>query len=227
MRDPHYSKSSDTFIEALNAISHLIFLYLENAISIYTTEILVHCICRAVITEKRTTPESLSWPFQVSLVCIYLSAHTCTSIGNNQSLHTNFTLDLVTGNKDQELKNMLKEYWFQTYSRFGNSLPDSSGFEHVFVGEIQNFSQTDASVIGLHNWMQFYLEEKGGSLNIFRQRRICQVGYGAKTYEYSCQEVNVATRACYLIRRICRINYISVMPFGIMSGRQLLCAFLL
>ena len=128
-------------------------------------------------------------------------------------------LGLVTGNKDQELKNMLREYWFQTYSRFGNSLPDSSGFEHVFVGEIQNFSQNDASVIGLHNWMQFYLEEKGGSLNIFHQRRICQVGTGAKTYEYSCQEVNVATRACSSIRRICCINYISVLPFGIMSGR--------
>ena len=37
---------------------------------------------------------------------------------------------------------------------------DSSGFEHVFVGE-----EKDGVIVGLHNWIQIYLEEKKGNLN--------------------------------------------------------------
>lgn len=33
---------------------------------------------------------------------------------------------------------------------------DSCGFEHVFVGETKNGQE----VMGLHNWIQFYLQEK-------------------------------------------------------------------
>ena len=38
---------------------------------------------------------------------------------------------------------------------------DSSGFEHVFVGETRN----KAEVIGFHNWIQFYLQEKKGLID--------------------------------------------------------------
>lgn len=34
--------------------------------------------------------------------------------------------------------------------------PDSCGFEHVFVGETRRGKQ----ILGLHNWVQFYLQEK-------------------------------------------------------------------
>lgn len=33
---------------------------------------------------------------------------------------------------------------------------DSCGFEHVFVGE----TKFGREIIGLHNWVQFYLQEK-------------------------------------------------------------------
>eukprot|EP00618_Florenciella_parvula_P019046 CAMPEP_0119473686 /NCGR_PEP_ID=MMETSP1344-20130328/5242_1 /TAXON_ID=236787 /ORGANISM="Florenciella parvula, Strain CCMP2471" /LENGTH=228 /DNA_ID=CAMNT_0007506849 /DNA_START=155 /DNA_END=842 /DNA_ORIENTATION=- len=37
---------------------------------------------------------------------------------------------------------------------------DSSGFEHVFVGE-----EKDGVIVGLHNWIQMYQEEKKGNFN--------------------------------------------------------------
>jgi len=37
---------------------------------------------------------------------------------------------------------------------------NSSGFEHVFVGETR-----EHEVTGFHNWIQFYLQEKAGRLD--------------------------------------------------------------
>jgi len=37
---------------------------------------------------------------------------------------------------------------------------DSSGFEHVFVGE-----ERAGKIMGLHNWVQYYIEEKKGNIN--------------------------------------------------------------
>ncbi|XP_015270595.1 PREDICTED: poly(U)-specific endoribonuclease [Gekko japonicus] len=54
----------------------------------------------------------------------------------------------------------LKEMWFGLYSRKRED--DSSGFEHVFLGEIKN-----GKVSGFHNWISFYLQEKQGHLNYF------------------------------------------------------------
>ncbi|XP_051955816.1 uridylate-specific endoribonuclease B-like [Xyrauchen texanus] len=39
--------------------------------------------------------------------------------------------------------------------------PDSSGFEHVFVGETRG----GHTVIGFHNWIQLYLQEKLGHIH--------------------------------------------------------------
>ena len=37
---------------------------------------------------------------------------------------------------------------------------DSSGFEHVFVGETDSYK-----TLGLHNWIQFYLQERKGNID--------------------------------------------------------------
>mmetsp|Transcript_78045 Transcript_78045/g.180999 ORF Transcript_78045/g.180999 Transcript_78045/m.180999 type:complete len:400 (-) Transcript_78045:198-1397(-) len=64
--------------------------------------------------------------------------------------------------------------WFTNY--YGSS---SSGFEHVFVGEEKYNKQTSShEVIGLHNWIQFYREEKKGSINY--------LGYAHKGPEDGC-----------------------------------------
>jgi poly(U)-specific endoribonuclease len=55
---------------------------------------------------------------------------------------------------------LLHEIWFELYNRERGGKKDSSGFEHVFVGEVKN-----GEVSGFHNWIQFYLEEQKGALD--------------------------------------------------------------
>ncbi|NWZ31286.1 ENDOU endoribonuclease, partial [Asarcornis scutulata] len=62
---------------------------------------------------------------------------------------------------EQEFLEDLKEMWFGLYSR-GNGEKDSSGFEHVFSGEIKK-----GQVSGFHNWIRFYLLEKQGLVNYY------------------------------------------------------------
>ncbi|XP_053697280.1 endoribonuclease CG2145-like [Sabethes cyaneus] len=54
---------------------------------------------------------------------------------------------------------LLKTIWFQLYSR-GNGKIGSSGFEHVFLNEVSN-----GTMIGLHNWVYLYEQEKSGHLD--------------------------------------------------------------
>ncbi|XP_017334944.1 uridylate-specific endoribonuclease A [Ictalurus punctatus] len=55
----------------------------------------------------------------------------------------------------------LRMMWFGLYSRSSGSL-DSSGFEHIFLGEIKS-----GKVSGFHNWVRFYLQEKSRLLNYY------------------------------------------------------------
>jgi poly(U)-specific endoribonuclease len=56
---------------------------------------------------------------------------------------------------DATFRKALSEIWFGDYGRGGSG--QSSGFEHVFIGEIKN-----GQVSGLHNWVRmYYLEQKG------------------------------------------------------------------
>ncbi|XP_002964623.2 poly(U)-specific endoribonuclease-B [Selaginella moellendorffii] len=64
----------------------------------------------------------------------------------------------------EEFKRMLQRLWFDLYRR-DNTRDSSSAFEHVFVGEIKDRENNDEEVSGLHNWIQFYIEEAKGSLD--------------------------------------------------------------
>ncbi len=59
----------------------------------------------------------------------------------------------------QGFLDLLYRIWFELYSR-GHGAKDSSGFEHVFVGEVK-----DGEVSGFHNWIRFYQEEHKGTLD--------------------------------------------------------------
>ncbi|XP_023254088.1 poly(U)-specific endoribonuclease-C-like, partial [Seriola lalandi dorsalis] len=58
-------------------------------------------------------------------------------------------------------KSQLKLIWFNLYRRQRNTGLDSCGFEHVFVGE----TRSGTEIIGFHNWIQFYLQEKNSYLD--------------------------------------------------------------
>jgi len=60
-----------------------------------------------------------------------------------------------------EFKRHLYNIWFKLYRRTkGSRALDSSGFEHVFVGETRN-----KEPMGFHNWIQFYLQERAGKVD--------------------------------------------------------------
>ncbi|XP_018610451.1 poly(U)-specific endoribonuclease-C-like isoform X2 [Scleropages formosus] len=56
----------------------------------------------------------------------------------------------------RDFKNQLYNIWFRLYHRDRRGGEDSCGFEHVFVGE----TKYGKELVGLHNWVQFYLQEK-------------------------------------------------------------------
>lgn len=64
-----------------------------------------------------------------------------------------------TGVLQGRLRDTLKLIWFTPYSRGGRQV-SSSGFEHVFVGEVKN-----SKVSGFHNWLTFLKEEGEGDLD--------------------------------------------------------------
>jgi len=62
-----------------------------------------------------------------------------------------------------QFKAKLYDLWFRPYMRSSRSrIFDSSGFEHVFVGEINPAKRI---VSGFHNWIQFYLQERSRHVN--------------------------------------------------------------
>lgn len=73
--------------------------------------------------------------------------------------------DLVTSLRDK-----LDEIWFTMYTRSG-SIVGSSGFEHVFIGELKN-----GAVSGFHNWVSFQKEESEGDLDYEGYEKIVDLG---------------------------------------------------
>ncbi|KAM9376838.1 uridylate-specific endoribonuclease C [Pholidichthys leucotaenia] len=90
---------------------------------------------------------------------------------------------LVTKGKSSSdlklFKTQLNSIWFQLYHRMRNTGLDSSGFEHVFVGEMKSGNE----IVGFHNWVQFYLQEKN--------RHLDYKGYKAREHDLPDQDDHV------------------------------------
>ena len=70
-----------------------------------------------------------------------------------------FLTDIVTDRND--LRSQLQSLWFTPYARHGGSPFDSSGFEHVMVGEYKSSTEVN----GLHNWLAYYYKERVDQIN--------------------------------------------------------------
>jgi|ERR1712136_55147 len=74
----------------------------------------------------------------------------------------------ITGSK-ANFKSLVKQLWFGMYPRVSGKL-GSSGFEHVFLGELKN------GITGLHSWLRYYIEEKNGLMNYLGYIRTRSIG---------------------------------------------------
>jgi len=85
-----------------------------------------------------------------------------------------------------DFKKLLYKLWFKLYRRTkGDRDFDSSGFEHVFVGEIKG-----EDVVGFHNWVCFYLQEKAGNIDYhgyFRRGTSLEKEPRFITLQFSCK----------------------------------------
>lgn len=79
----------------------------------------------------------------------------------------------------RQFKSQLNLIWFHLYHRQRTAGLDSSGFEHVFVGETRSGSE----IVGFHNWIQFYLQEKNSHLDY--------KGYKARDHDLPDQDDHV------------------------------------
>ncbi|ELU16063.1 hypothetical protein CAPTEDRAFT_223490 [Capitella teleta] len=79
-------------------------------------------------------------------------------LNTNLTRTTHYFLNQMgaVGSEEADMRKLLHDVWFVPYSRSKKFTgKDSSGFEHVFVGETRG-----EKVIGFHNWIRFYLEER-------------------------------------------------------------------
>ncbi|XP_070209498.1 uridylate-specific endoribonuclease-like isoform X2 [Littorina saxatilis] len=69
---------------------------------------------------------------------------------------------------ESDFRSKFYNMWFDLYPRSSSSsaILDSSGFEHVMVGELR-VSGGSKSVSGFHSWIQFYEEERIGRMNYY------------------------------------------------------------
>ncbi|KAL3317899.1 hypothetical protein Ciccas_003438 [Cichlidogyrus casuarinus] len=75
----------------------------------------------------------------------------------------------------EDFKWQVLELWFTLYSR--KSSADSSAYEHVFSGETKY-----GSILGFHNWVRFFLEERFGRIkyegyHVVKQHRLFTIGF--------------------------------------------------
>ncbi|KAI1724363.1 endoribonuclease xendoU domain-containing protein [Ditylenchus destructor] len=65
--------------------------------------------------------------------------------------------EVNTAQSDIVFRDWLSQLWFGQYSR-ARGQPDTSGFEHVFLGEVKN-----GEISGMHNWIRLYYLERNSS----------------------------------------------------------------
>lgn len=73
-------------------------------------------------------------------------------------------------------RDLVKTIWFNMYSR-GQGRIGSSAFEHIFLSEIKN-----NTIMGLHNWVYFYDQEKAGKVDYKGYLKKADLGNNVSCY---------------------------------------------
>lgn len=135
------------------------------------------------------------------------------------------------GKSSSALKEAITRMWFDRYSRAKGVL-DTSGFEHVFIGEIKN-----GEVSGLHNWQRIAALEADPKENfdykgfIVKRNNLATVQFswgnelkkGGSIFVGTSPEYELSVLTlCFLARRdaeICKIN-VDGCPVEVQSYEQ-------
>ena len=139
------------------------------------------------------------------------------------------------GATEKAFKEKMYELWFRPYTRVAKN--DSSGFEHVFMGEevrsapllpwsscnrecwplpfhnnVDNdcdfIRQRNGEVLGMHNWLRIYLEEKAGRLDYH--------GFVHSAHSHAIIAVALSTLdSCHALSKLIYVNnrYIPTKPW--------------
>jgi poly(U)-specific endoribonuclease len=110
----------------------------------YFYDLLDNYTAETGITENHT-------PQEIKEQELFLKAFCNTKPG--QYLHQYLVALRLCSGDPTTFQEKLQEIWFSPISRDGKA--DSSAFEHVFLGETR-----EGEVIGFHNWLYMYFEEK-------------------------------------------------------------------
>ncbi|XP_068122067.1 uridylate-specific endoribonuclease D-like [Hyperolius riggenbachi] len=100
---------------------------------------------------ERTGTEESETSDEIREQAAFLEAIFQTAVISNLS---SFLITKGYYNSSESFERDLRDMWFGMYTRTRGSL-DSSGFEHVFHGEIHK-----RKISGFHNWVQLYMLEK-------------------------------------------------------------------
>ncbi|KAI9292641.1 hypothetical protein K502DRAFT_319489 [Neoconidiobolus thromboides FSU 785] len=103
----------------------------------------------------------------------FLKAFASTKPG--MYLHQYLVAKRLCSGDPTSFQRMMYDIWFKLYKR--ETKNDSSAFEHVFLGETRN-----EEILGFHNWIYFYYEEKANRLNYH--------GYVAPHHSHPLQNPN-------------------------------------
>lgn len=122
------------------------------------------------VTERVTTEELLE-------ISLFLDAVLQTEV--MKRAHRYLVSKGQSSSNLRQFKSQLQLIWFNLYHRQRNTGLDSSGFEHVFVGE----TKSGTEIVGFHNWIQFYLQEKN--------RHLDYKGYKARDHDLPDQDDHV------------------------------------
>ena len=91
-------------------------------------------------------------------------------MGKRLILTKELTLSGLASKDLGEFREELRQYWFTPYSRSKGRALDSTGFEHVFVGQTRG-----DRVTGFHNWLFYYTEELQGRVEVLKMINRCKV----------------------------------------------------